>query len=226
MFVGHYAASLALKSVCPKTSLAVLFIAVQLVEILFFGLTLAGIEKFSLIENYTASTHFQLEFMPYSHSLLAAIGWSLLVFVIMQGINWRNTRTTKTAIVIALAVLSHWCLDLIVHTPDLPLARDDSVKLGVGLWEHALLTYTLEAGLLIAGLVLYMRASHALNRLARYTMPVFVALLLLINIVNIFGPLHPDETITSMAISALMTYLVFALIAHFIDRKRQSIEKG
>ncbi len=35
MFVGHYAASLALKRVEPKASLGWLFLAVQFVDILF-----------------------------------------------------------------------------------------------------------------------------------------------------------------------------------------------
>jgi len=44
MFVGHYAASLALKSVNKNASLGILFLAVQFVDILFFPLVLLGIE--------------------------------------------------------------------------------------------------------------------------------------------------------------------------------------
>jgi hypothetical protein len=76
MFVGHYAASLALKSVEQSASLGMLFLAVQFVDILFFPLVLLGVERMNIIENYTASTHFELVFMPYTHSLLAAFLWA------------------------------------------------------------------------------------------------------------------------------------------------------
>jgi hypothetical protein len=81
MFIGHYAASFALKSCHKNASLGLLFIAVQFVDILFFPLTLLGIEHFRLIENFTESTHFSLDFMPYSHSLLATFLWGAVVII-------------------------------------------------------------------------------------------------------------------------------------------------
>ena len=45
MFVGHYAASLALKRFEKRASLGVLFLAVQLVDIVFFPLVLLGVES-------------------------------------------------------------------------------------------------------------------------------------------------------------------------------------
>lgn len=49
MFVGHYAASLALKSVEKNASLGLLFLAVQFVDILFFPFVLLGIECMNII---------------------------------------------------------------------------------------------------------------------------------------------------------------------------------
>ncbi len=72
MFVGHYAASLALKRFETRASLGFLFLEVQFVDILFFPLVLLGLERINLIENYTQSTHFELEYMPYTHSLVAS----------------------------------------------------------------------------------------------------------------------------------------------------------
>jgi hypothetical protein len=45
MFVGHYAASLALKSVDKKASLGLLFLGVQFVDLLFFLFVLLEIER-------------------------------------------------------------------------------------------------------------------------------------------------------------------------------------
>jgi hypothetical protein len=64
MFVGHYAASLALKNVEKQVSLGLLFLAVQFVDILFFPFVLMGIERINIVENFTQSTQFELEYMP------------------------------------------------------------------------------------------------------------------------------------------------------------------
>lgn len=263
MFIGHYAVSFAFKAKEDKVSLGLLFIAVQFIDILFFPLTLLGIEKFKLIENFTQSTHFQLEFMPYSHSLLAVLLWAIIAYFLLPLVfgerfgvisgdhksknnkgRKEGTGSKKVAALIALAVLSHWLLDFIVHTPDLPLLIDNSNKVGLGLWNNDLLTYLLEAVLVIGGLYLYMKATGVkstqvkvsqvnttevniskvkakVNRIiGKYGMPIFVVLLLLINLVNIFGPLSADETNESVAITSVITYFVLALIAYWLDKKR------
>jgi len=123
------------------------------------------------------------------------------------------------ALVVALAVFSHWLLDLIVHTPDLPLWSDASLKLGFGLWNSAIGTYALEAVLLLSALWLYMRSTSATTAVGKYGMPVFVIFLLLVNVVNIFGPLQGDSK-TVLAISALTSYFLFAAVAFWLDTKR------
>ena len=64
MLIGHYAAALALKKVDKNTSLGWLFLAVQFVDILFVLFVILGIERMNIIENFTQSTHFELEFIP------------------------------------------------------------------------------------------------------------------------------------------------------------------
>ncbi len=68
MFIGHYGVALALKGAEPRGSLGLLFLGVQLVDIAFFPLVVLGIERMNIVPNYTASTHFELAFMPYTHS--------------------------------------------------------------------------------------------------------------------------------------------------------------
>ena len=216
MFVGHYAASLALKSVEKKASLGLLFLAVQFVDVLFFPLVLLGIERVNVIENFTQSTHFELEYMPYTHSLLASFLCAGLIYTVFRTIPPKNK---SVALVMGIAVLSHWFLDLIVHTPDLPLWSDASTKLGFGLWHNAIATYVLEGALLAAGLWLYFRSTTATSSIGKYGMGVFVAILLLVNAVNIFGPPLGDSKV-SLAISALAMYFVFAGAAHWLDKKR------
>lgn len=216
MFVGHYAASLALKKFEKRASLGVLFLAVQFVDIVFFPLVLLGIERLNIVENFTQSTHFELEYMPYTHSFAAFAIWSGLAYALFR---WVIVKSHPVAIVVALAVMSHWLFDVIVHTPDMPLWSDSSLKLGLGLWNSPVATYALEAALLLAGLWLYLRSTAATTKVGKYGMAVFVVLLLLVNILNIFGPLGGDSKV-ALAITALAAYLLFAAVAFWLDTKR------
>ena len=216
MFVGHYAACLAAKKFDKRVSLGVLFLAVQFLDILFFPFVLMGWERINIVERYTASTHFELEYMPYSHSLLAALAWSGAAYALFR---WVVVKHKTVALFVGLAVFSHWILDLVVHVPDLPLWSDTSLKLGFGLWNYPVVTFTLEAVLLISALWLYLKSSSATTAIGKYGMAVYVVVLILLNIGNIFGPVgDPDKT--SLAISALAAYFLFAGIAFWLDRKR------
>lgn len=218
MFVGHYAASLVLKSVEKKASLGMLFLAVQFVDIVFFPLVLLGIERLNIVENFTKSTHFELEYLPYTHSLLASFLWAGFIYGVFRIIPPRNK---SVALVMGIAVLSHWFLDLIVHTPDLPLWSDASTKLGFGLWNNAIATYALEAVLLVAGLWIYLRSTKASTAIGKYGMGIFVVVLLLVNAFNVFGPLLDDNKV-ALAISALSMYFLFAAAAHWLDGQREN----
>jgi hypothetical protein len=132
-------------------------------------------------------------------------------------------RNNSVALVVALAVMSHWLLDLVVHTPDLPLLSDSSLKLGLGLWNSAVATYALEAILLSAGLWLYLRSTTATSKIGKYGMGIFVILLMLINVMNIFGPLQGDSKV-ALAVTALTAYLLFAAAAFWLDTKRVSVQ--
>ena len=216
MFVGHYAASLALKKFEKRASLGVLFLAVQFVDIVFFPLVVLGIERMNIVENFTQSTHFELEYLPYTHSLLAFVVWSGAAYALFR---WVVVKSHSVAVVVALAVFSHWLFDLLVHTPDLPLWSDTSTKLGFGLWNNAVVTYTLEAGLLLFGLWLYLRSTKAATSVGKYGMAVFVGFLLLVNVANIFGPPMVDSNL-GLAVFALSSYFLFAAVAFWLDRKR------
>lgn len=219
MFVGHYAAAIALKGKRPDASLGMLFVAVQFVDILFFPLVVLGVERMTIIDNYTASTHFSLDYMPWTHSLVAAVIWSLLVWAV-----WRFVRgkTAAVAVVMGLAVFSHWLTDLLVHTPDLPLWHGDGMKVGFGLWESDIGTFALEAGLLLLALNYYLGRTRATSNFGRHGMIGFVGIMLLINAVNIFGP-NTAENTTEAAAVALALYVGFALTAAWLDRYRTGL---
>ena len=219
MFIGHYAPALVLKGVEKKASLGVLFIAVQFVDILFFPFVLLGIERLNIVPGYTDATHFELEYYPFTHGLVSSLIWGLLFYMVYRVLAGKR----RVALVTGIAVVSHWFLDLLVHTPDLPLLGDDSLKVGLGLWNNAPLTFALEAGLLLAGLWFYLEKTKPANgALGKYGMTGFVLFMLLIGYVNLFVLPAPEDKI-SLTVSALASYFIFAAIAFWLDNKRSAI---
>ena len=133
MFIGHYGIAYIVKKNASDIPLWLLFSSVQLLDIIAFILVLLGIEK----ATYTTSDNpFFRNFLdlPYSHSLSGALLVSCIVFIIF----WAMDKKTWAGI-LGLCVLSHWVIDLIVHTPDLSIFFG-STKVGLGLWHHSILT--------------------------------------------------------------------------------------
>lgn len=215
MFVGHYGPSFAAKAIRPALPLWVLFLAVQLVDVGWAVLVLLGVERVRIVPGITASNPFDLYYMPYTHSLAAAILWSVAAALLV----WLRGRTGRgSATVIGLAVFSHWILDLLVHRPDLPL-YDDTMKVGLGVWNYPALALSLEAALLFGGMILYLRATRPVNALGRLGPTAFGIVMLAIQAYVFFGP--PPASSTAFAITALTFYAVFALAARWLDRQRR-----
>ena len=68
----------------------------------------------------------------------------------------------RSAVVIALVSASHWVLDLVVHRPDMPVLPGNFgnlPRLGFGLWSHPPAAACVEFVLVVAGAIMYWRAS-------------------------------------------------------------------
>jgi hypothetical protein len=163
VLAGHYAPALAIKALFPRTPLWLLFVGVQAVDIAWALFVLTGIEQAHIKPGFTASNGLVLEQVVYSHSLLAAFGWSAGLAVVTH----LALRRPTASVAMAFAVASHWLLDLPMHTPDLPFSDNASPKFGLGLWNNRELSFLLEAWLLMVGGWLWNRgpgAAIALNR--------------------------------------------------------------
>jgi hypothetical protein len=79
MFVGHFALGFAAKKVTPKTSLATLFVAAQLADILWPIFLALGIEQVLIVPGKTAATPLDFVSYPFSHSLLMLAIWGALL---------------------------------------------------------------------------------------------------------------------------------------------------
>ena len=213
MFVGHYGVSLAAKRLAPKVSLGWLFLAVQALDLLFATFVLAGVEKMAIVPGFTAYNPYDLFFMPYSHSLLGALGWSVVVALLARGLLGRTGAAA--AIVVGACVFSHWVLDVPMHTADMPLAGNVSTKIGLGLWRHRELSLAAELVALWAGALVWLRASAGTGR-PRRTKLVFLAILTAVLLSTPFMP--PPSGGAGFAVFALAAYAALALLAAWIDR--------
>jgi hypothetical protein len=203
MFVGHYGAAFVGKRADASIPLWVLFLAVQFLDVLWAPLVILGIEKVRIVPGITATNPLDLYYMPYTHSLVGAVCWSIggaaLYGLVARPPRWRSMA------VVGLAVFSHWVLDLIVHRPDLPL-YDNTAKVGLGLWNRPALAFSLEAGFFFGGLALFLRV----RPMRIVPLVVFGLLILTIQAYVFFGP--PPRSPSAFALTALVAYAGYAAV--------------
>ena len=219
MFVGHYAAAFALKGKEPKASLGMLFIATQFVDILFFPFAVWGIEHLELIPNFPEVNDFKMDF-PFTHGLVASILWGVLFYLLYYFIFAKKSEQRKSiALVMGIAVLSHWFIDLIVHVPDLPLLYDEP-KLGFGLWNHKNWAFIVEGFLLLLGWMYYMQKTQAKKSWGTYVSYLFIAFLLGFNYINFYMSPAPPDNLVIITLTSLFAFLLLAFLAYIMDRGR------
>ena len=217
MLVGHYSASFALKSVTRTVPLWVLFLAVQLMDIFWTTLLLLHVEK-ARVDPRLASVPLDLYYMPYSHSLVSVLAVCVAVFVLYRFLA-PSGGLARPALLVTLAVLSHWLLDVPVHRPDLPL-YDDADKIGLGLWNYPVWAFLLEVGLFFACMGMYLRSSTPSGTLGKLGMVVFGLVLAAIQAGIVFAPVPPWLTIEITALGLLLYYFATAAVAGWLERKR------
>jgi hypothetical protein len=199
MFVGHYGVSFAIKRASPAIPLWVLFLAVQLLDVLWAPLVLLGVEKVRIVPGITRTNPLDLYYMPYTHSLIGAAAWSLAAYVVYR--LWRGGNG-KAAVLVALAVFSHWVLDFVAHRPDLPL-YDNTAKVGLGLWNLPALAFLIELLLLFGLMWAFLRTQPT----RKASMLIFGGVMAAVQAVVFFGP--PPDSDTYIAITALVAYVLF-----------------
>jgi hypothetical protein len=217
MLVGHYGPAFALKGTEKALPLWVLFVAVQWMDILWAGLVALGIEQFRVVPGFTATNALDLYYMPITHSLPGAAMLSVVLGAIVAGF-YRANRSRILAVV-ALAVFSHWLIDLIVHVPDLSL-WDDSYKVGFGLWNYFWIALMLEFAILIAGAWYYARMVPSARPRGDVALWLFVGFMMLLQTVVIMMPSEPGSMLL-VAAEAFTIYGILALLAAGVERLRR-----
>lgn len=226
VFIGHYGIALALKKYAPRTSLGFLFIAAQIADIAFFILIPPGIEQLRIIPGFTEASPFELYNYPITHSLVGALAWTVAAYLVVRFIPLKSLGDIpdkqRAALVLSVAVFSHFILDFIVHTPDLVLVPGFDIKIGLGLWNSIIATVASELAILLLGCWIYIRSTSAgEGPVGKYGMYAFMIVLAGIAILTPFMT-FPD--VPTVVIMSELLYAVFALAAWWLDGKRQATE--
>jgi hypothetical protein len=212
MFVGHLAAAFAAKKVEPGLPLGAAVAASFGIDLLWPVLLLFGLETVRVSPGDTAFTSLAFEAYPWSHSLLAVFGWSLLALFLGRAVlsSWRS------GVVLGALVSSHWMLDLVTHRPDLPLWPSGPL-LGLGLWNSVPGTIVVEGSALVVGLALYLGMTSAKDRSGVVTLVGLVGLTTLIWVSQPWAP--PPPSAQAVAWAALASFLLPPW-AQWIERHR------
>jgi membrane-bound metal-dependent hydrolase YbcI (DUF457 family) len=141
VYVGHLAAGLVLKARVREAPLSWLLVATVMPDLLCGVLLLLGVENV-VVHGSLMFAHLEPA-IGYSHSLLGSIGYALFAGCV-GAMCWRSARVGAA---LALAVFSHFVLDVLSHRPDMPLrgfGASGDVLLGTGLAAYPLAFFVVE----------------------------------------------------------------------------------
>jgi len=208
MFVGHYGLGFMVKKRIKDIPLWLIFLSVQLMDIVAFILVFFGIEKAAYRNSDNPFFTNNLD-LPYSHSLLGALLLSVIVYWILV-----IAKRKSWALIAALCVLSHWLIDLIVHTPDLSIFFGYG-KVGLGLWNYPYLSFGLEIILVLVGWLI-LRYKNAVSYLLFF--------LLIAGFTGMFFGKEPDVIKNNESLRTLIVLvpnMLFIVLAYFSERSQK-----
>jgi len=217
MFIGHFAVAFAAKRAAPRVSLGTLFIACELVDLIWPVFVLAGIEAVAIRPGDTAFTPLEFISYPWTHSLAMAMLWGL-AFSLLYAFFRKDLRG---AAILGAVVISHWLLDAIAHRPDLPLAPGGAARIGFGLWNSVAATLLVEGAMFAAGVALYLQGTRAKDRIGSVGSWVMLGLLLISYGGAAFGP--PPPNVEAIAWAGIAGGILFGALGYWVDAHRASV---
>jgi hypothetical protein len=206
MFIGHFAAGLAGRRLTPAVSLAVWFLAVQLLDVLWPFFILSGLEHVRIDPGNTAFTPLDFVDYPISHSLVGAVVWGLLFAVAWSLLQGRS----GAAWLLFVGVLSHWVLDVFSHRPDVPVLPHGPY-VGLGLWNSIPLTLAVEISMFAGAIAFYAR-----GRRPRLSFWILIAVLFVFYLAAAFGP--PPPSVAAIGWTSIAGLLIIMPWAWWVER--------
>ncbi len=216
MFLGHYGVAFAAKRVAPRTSLGALSFAAQFLDELWPILLLLGVEHVKIVPGLMAASPMDFTSYPYSHSLLMAIVWGILI----GGAYYLLRRYGRGAWIIGALVVSHWFLDVPMHRADLPLwPGASSPKVGWGLWNSIPVTYVIELAIYVIGIAVYLRATRARDRIGSWGLWTYILVLAILFVASNGSP-PPSERALAWTASGIWLFVPWAW---WVDKHRDYV---
>ncbi len=213
MVLGHYGTALILKTADKKISLALLFFAATLSDILLYALMIPGIEQVDHVPGYTRWISIKTVSNSYSHGLLSLSAWGLLLAVLFilyrRFYKKENTFPIKSAVIIFIAVISHYACDLLVHVPDLPVLPGSDTRLGLGLWNYPIISNGIEFLIYGIGLFLYQKLVIKENTLYFKKFLIFSVFLMAFHLSTGLVPPMDSNVLTGIS----MLFVSLAIVA-------------
>lgn len=213
MFIGHVAVALGVKKASAKTPLGTLLLAALWPDLIWPFFLALGWERVEIIPGYTAVSPLDFTHYALSHSLLAVFGWAML----LAGAYLVLRKSRQGALWIGLCVISHWLLDALSHSSDLPLYPGGNHFVGLGLWNSFSGTLLVEGALFVAGVVLYSKTTQARDKTGDFAFRSFVGLMVFIYLLSLMGP--PPPSVGAVEVVGILAWLLVPW-AYWIDRHR------
>jgi membrane-bound metal-dependent hydrolase YbcI (DUF457 family) len=214
MFIGHFAVGFASKRFAPRANLAVLIAAPLFLDMLWPIFLLLGWEHVRIDPGNTLFTPLDLDYYPWSHSLLMSMLWATVFALIYH----RMTSYGPGTIAIWIGVVSHWILDWITHRADMPLYPGGPL-FGLGLWNSIPGTLFVELLIFAVGVGLYAWTTRARDRIGQYAFWSYVGLLLALYIGDRFSP--PPSNVGEIAWAGIVAEAILIPWAWWFDRHRE-----
>jgi hypothetical protein len=223
MYVGHLAIGLALKARYPKIPTLPILLGVGFLDILDGLFIILGWNQ--VAPNLLAGPFlfFDLTFIDWDHSLVAALLWSAIWGALFL-------KDKRVALIAFIASFSHFIADWPMHNSDLALFPYSDTHLGLGLWgKLGTLSWLLE-GLFVVVLVTYAWRSSA-KRGISLLWPSVVLTLLFFNLSPWLSPMKQvarfGEPAAHLAHGALVTlgFLIPGLLLTWLVNRAERNRK-
>ena len=215
MLVGHFAVALLATRVEPRLSLGTAVVASTLADLLLFTFVIRGIEQIEIVRGrFGAANYFAAVDIALSHSAAMGAVWAALFAAVHRLVR----GSTRAALIVLVAVASHWVLDAISHPPHLPIAPGIDARVGLGLWTSIPATLVVEGLFWALALYLYLRATQSADSAGRYVFWGGAIVLTLSWYNNIAGsaPSRPENAPTA----SLIFFMIWVAWGYWMNRAR------
>ena len=216
MGVGHAAVALAATGIVRRVNVGWLIFAALLADFALGVFALVGLEQAHIPADY-ARRHYLTFTFPYSHGLMP-----LLVYGVAAGFlisRSTSSNRTRTLLIVAAVVVSHFVLDAMVHVVGLPLAGEASPKIGLGLWNHLPLELGIETMMSLVGVIVYLKVAGVdASAVSRWGIPIFMLVFTALTWTQLFSTRPPTRG--ELLVSWIVATPLFSAIAYWLDRRR------